>query len=71
MLTDATAYLTVQQVAERLQVTPKTVRVWIGRGELPALDLGGRRTGYRIARADLDAFEAARQTARSNGHGRG
>lgn len=53
-------WLTVEQVAALIQVAHETVRRWIRSGELPVLDLGGPKTGYRIRRADLDAFLAAR-----------
>jgi PTS system nitrogen regulatory IIA component len=45
--------LTTEEVAEYLRVTPKTVREWIQRGELEAIDVG---QGYRIFKRDLDAF---------------
>lgn len=55
--------LTVEQVAEELQVNPRTVYKWIQIGELPAMDLGSRgKHIYRISRADLDAFKQARRT---------
>ncbi len=53
-------WLTVAQVAEHLVVTEETVRKWIRAGELAVLDLGARRTGYRIRQSDLDAFIAER-----------
>jgi PAS domain S-box-containing protein/excisionase family DNA binding protein len=49
-------WLTVQDVAERLQVRIETVRLWIRRGELPVLELGGSRTVYRVRMADLERF---------------
>jgi excisionase family DNA binding protein len=52
-------WLTVQQVADVLQVHEETVRRWIREGELPVLDLG-RKAGYRIRPADLEAYIAAR-----------
>ena len=33
-------YLTVREAAELLRVNPKTVRRWIGKGELPAMKIG-------------------------------
>ncbi len=45
--------LKTDEVAEHLRVTPKTVREWIQRGELEAIDVG---QGYRISKRDLDAF---------------
>jgi len=53
-------WLTVEQVGELLQVNAETVRRWIRSGELPVLDLGGTKTGYRILRRDLDAYIKAR-----------
>jgi excisionase family DNA binding protein len=47
-------FLTVDQVAARLQVNPQTVRNWIDAGELPALRIGSRRV--RVQKPALDAF---------------
>jgi excisionase family DNA binding protein len=55
----AREWLTVAQVAERLQVHEETVRRWVRDGLLPVLDLG-KRAGYRVRPADLEAFIAAR-----------
>src|SRR5436309_4531607 len=53
--------LTPEQVAERLQVTERTVYGWLRRGRLPALKLGRL---WRIRPADLEAFlESARTKA--------
>lgn len=49
-------WLTVRDVAESLKVHEETVRRWIRRGELVALDLGGPRAGYRVRPSDLEAF---------------
>lgn len=49
-------WLTVTDVAEFLQVTEETVRRWIRRSELPALNLGGPRAGYRVYPSDLERF---------------
>jgi len=48
-------YLTVQDVAEQLDVNPDTVRKWIRSGELVAISLGGP-AGYRITQAAVDRF---------------
>ena len=48
--------LTVPEAADRLRVSEETVRRWIRKGQLKALSLGSTRAGYRIARADLEAF---------------
>ena len=53
--------LTPKQVAERLQVTERTVYGWLRRGTLPALKLGRL---WRIRSEDLEAFlESARAKA--------
>ncbi len=59
--------LTVEQVAEELQVHKNRVYSWIQSGELPAIDIGRfGRHNYRISRADLDAFKQARRTKRND-----
>lgn len=59
--------LTVEQVAEELQVHKNRVYSWIQSGELAAIDIGRRgKHSYRISRADLDAFKRARKTMREN-----
>ena len=53
--------LTPEQVAERLQVTERTVYGWLRRGTLPALKLGRL---WRVRPEDLEAFlENARAKA--------
>jgi len=47
-------YLTVDQVAEILQLNTQTVRRMLAAGTLPGKKLGARE--WRIARAKLDAF---------------
>ncbi len=58
-------WLTVDEVAAEFRVNIETVRRWIRAGELHALDLGGPRAGYRIKRADLDAFVSKRYGSQS------
>ena len=53
-------WLTTDEVANELKVNVQTVRRWANDGTLPALNLGSRSGGYRIKRADLEAFVAAR-----------
>jgi excisionase family DNA binding protein len=53
--------LTVQQIADQIQVNPETVRNWIRTGELDARDIGGE---YRISHADLDDFIRRRKRSR-------
>ncbi len=57
------SYMTVAQVAERLQVSANTVRRWIADGELAAAYLDSRRGGYRVAPDELERFVAARLTS--------
>ena len=52
---------TTEEVAERLKVAPKTVREWIGKGELEAWDAG---QGYRILKRDVDTFIQNRKQQR-------
>jgi excisionase family DNA binding protein len=58
------SYFTLQQVAERLQVSEMTVRRWVRRGELPAIKLGQQ---WRIRDDDLRDFLEARRVAGSGG----
>lgn len=53
-------WLTTAEVAERLRVTEDTIRRWIRNSDLPVLNLGGFRAGYRIRESDLDVFIAER-----------
>ena len=54
-------FLTVEEVAGRLKVKEKTVRDWIGRGDLEAYKIGKE---WRIRRDHFDeAMEARRVTA--------
>jgi excisionase family DNA binding protein len=50
--------LTVEQIAEMLQVTKQTVRNWVRSGVLPAIKT---KHLYRIRREDLDAMLARDQ----------
>jgi excisionase family DNA binding protein len=53
---DQVQWLTVDEVAQMLRVTDETVRRWIRRGELPALNVGGARPDYRLQRGELEQF---------------
>jgi excisionase family DNA binding protein len=46
---------TVEEIAQELGVHPDTVRRWIRKGELEAIDLGGS-AGYRITQEALERF---------------
>jgi excisionase family DNA binding protein len=50
---------TVQEVAQYLKVSERTVRNWIESGELAAFPIGKR--GYRISKADLQVFVDGRK----------
>ncbi len=52
--------LTVAQIAERLHVTPQSVRLWIKHGQLRAWRPGGPKMGWRIRRSELERFRAER-----------
>jgi len=48
--------LTVAETAELMQVSEKTVRRLIARGELPAVQLGGPGSAIRVPRDELEAW---------------
>jgi excisionase family DNA binding protein len=48
-------YLTVEQVAERLQVSAWTVRRWLREGQLEGSHLGDR-AGWRVPEEAIDRF---------------
>jgi len=50
---DAKALLTIQQVADYLQLNQSTVYQWAQKGRLPAIKLGGR---WRFRGKDLEAW---------------
>jgi excisionase family DNA binding protein len=50
-------YITSEQVAQALKVTPQTIRNWIRKGALPAERYGHV---FRIRREDFEAFAAKR-----------
>ncbi|HEX2281517.1 MAG TPA: helix-turn-helix domain-containing protein, partial [Thermomicrobiales bacterium] len=49
-------WLSIRDVSDILRVKDETVRRWIRRGELPIIDLGSSRAGYRVHPSDLDYF---------------
>lgn len=57
--------LTVEDVAARLNATPRTVRGWLTRGWLVGYRFGVERGTWRIRPADLERFiaEARNQPA--------
>jgi excisionase family DNA binding protein len=52
-------WLTVEQIADALQVHANTVRRWLRSGELTGHNLGGK-AGYRVRERDFEAFLDAR-----------
>ena len=66
MSQDEEKMLTVKEVADQLRVDEKTVRRWIQKGELIALNVGGIRPDYRISHANLQDFKLRRQTGRQD-----
>lgn len=52
-------WLTVEEAAQRLDVTEETVRRLLRRGELRGMQLS-KRSGWRIRAGDLDAFIESR-----------
>jgi excisionase family DNA binding protein len=48
--------LTVDEVAERLGVTRRTVERKIAAGLIPALQLGGRRSAIRVDERELEQW---------------
>jgi excisionase family DNA binding protein len=52
-------WLTIEQAADWLQVSTKTIRRYIEAGTLPAVNLGGR--AIRIRRQDLEAWLETRR----------
>ena len=59
---DGEKMLTVEQVAEEMNVDKKTVRKWINQGELKAINIGRLRPEYRISRKNLNLFKQERET---------
>jgi excisionase family DNA binding protein len=62
----STAAMTVQEVAEYLNVDPKTVYRLVNRGELPGFKVGG---SWRFQKDDLDDWIAKQKAAAANKHG--
>lgn len=51
-------FLTVPDVAGRLQVSENAVREWLRTGKLRGYRPGGRKVGWRIRPSDLEQFIA-------------
>ena len=52
-------YLSIQQVAQRLNIGQAAVRDWVRTGRLPATKIGTRV--WRVREVDLERFLAAQQ----------
>ncbi len=52
-------WLTIEEICDRLQLHPQTVRRWLREGELHGV-LIGDRAGYRVHPEDLLAFLVTR-----------
>ena len=59
-------YLTVEQVAERLKVSPWTVRRWLRDKEIEGFRLSDR-AGWRISEESLARFVASRSNVAEPG----
>ena len=55
-------YLTIKDVAKKMDVSEETVRRWIRDGKLVAEDMGGR-LGYRVLQDELERFFQLRNGA--------
>lgn len=67
---DEAAYLTTDEIADYLSVSPRWVRMQIRRGHLKVVRLGSRKNSpLRIPRENVDAFvrESNRQARRAGG----
>ncbi len=53
---------TVQEVAQQMKVSERTVRNWVEKEGLPAFSIGKR--GYRITKTDLEAWIETRKRTR-------
>jgi excisionase family DNA binding protein len=49
-------WMRVRTVAAQLDVSVQTVRGWLRTGQLAGVRLGGTKSGWRIARTDLERF---------------
>ncbi len=55
-------YYTTRQIAKILGIKTVTVRRWVAKGELPAIDLGKE---YRISQEDFQKFIEKRKTLKN------
>jgi excisionase family DNA binding protein len=57
-------WLTVDQVAERIQLHPDTVRLWLRTGRIKGTKLS-RRAGYRIPETELQRVLSGEDQAKT------
>ncbi len=57
-------WLTVDQVAERMQLHPDTVRLWLRTGRIKGTKLS-RRAGYRIPETELQRVLSGEDQAKT------
>lgn len=58
-------YLTVEEVSKRLDVTERTVRNWINKGDLKAYKLG---TGWKITEEAVQIFIESKSNIKKDGN---
>lgn len=58
-------YLTVEEVSKRLDVTERTVRNWINKGELKAYKWG---TSWKITEEAVQAFIESKSNIKKDGN---
>jgi len=54
LVSDQRRLLTIDEVARLLGLTPRSVRNKIRRGQIPALQLGGKRNAIRVDEGELE-----------------
>ncbi len=62
-------WLTVNQVAEQVQVDPQTVRIWLGEGRLVGVKPGPRR--WRVRQSEVDRMLGAQRSPAAHSAGDG
>jgi len=62
MITVDEEYYTLDQVAEKLQVSRRTVNRWVAAGTLPVIRLSTQAGSVRVAESDLIKFLDARRS---------
>ena len=55
-------YYTLDQVAEKLQVSRRSVNRWVAMGNLPVIRLSAQGGSTRVAESDLRKFLEERRT---------